>query len=477
MNAAPTHFVDAPGLLLFAFDGTNNKDYGKDNSPSNVVKFRDSYLKDPKEPPMFKDNENITTFAKQKVAYGNFIRQNAFYISGAGTEDKYSGITAPVGDGGVGLTIIDRVNKMIDYLEVYLSNARKNRTNKTTNIKLDIVGFSRGAASARMFASKVAEIMSTGVWYNYETFGGYKTSTRITRRWENTTKALRDCGINFNFNFLGLWDTVPAFGTNTDNDVTDLNSIGMSLSINPLYKKVVHAVAVNENRENFHGRSIFDNPDQAQRYANNETRIERGFLGAHSDIGGGYKEGDLSDVALIFMIQEASEAGLKFVVPNEYFNITNPIVHDSIGVRQSVVNFMPGREFRWVGKDVKLHEGQLQMSSFPHLRLNWQDTKQFQPLVGTNRRRNKFEAIQEQTLKYIDNDIKGNHKFCGQTIICPETEEIIKLKKNDKEGNPSILYSKSHFGEEIQIQNYIKWLQNNGYGLKNLKVNGKLVTP
>lgn len=138
---------------------------------------------------------------------------------------------------------------------------------------------------------------------------------------------------------------------------------------------------------------------------------------------------------------------------------------------------MPGREFRWVGKDVKLHEGQLQMSSFPHLRLNWQDTKQFQPLVGTNRRRNKFEAIQEQTLKYIDNDIKGNHKFCGQTIICPETEEIIKLKKNDKEGNPSILYSKSHFGEEIQIQNYIKWLQNNGYGLKNLKVNGKLVTP
>ncbi|MET0071430.1 MAG: hypothetical protein ABW096_15445 [Candidatus Thiodiazotropha sp.] len=31
--------------------------------------------------------------------------------------------------------------------------------------------------------------------------------------------------------------------------------------------------------------------------ANSTTRIERGFIGAHSDIGGGYAEGDMSDVA------------------------------------------------------------------------------------------------------------------------------------------------------------------------------------
>ena len=477
VNAAPTHFVDAPGLLLFAFDGTGNKDYGAGNSPSNVVKFRDAYLKDENEP---KIDQNY--LKGQKMRFGKFIEQNAFYISGAATDDQYSGITAPMGDGGVGLTIDDRVDKMVEYLYNYLEYIDKNYTGKNKpskpiNINLNTVGFSRGAASARMFASKVTKVMETGVWYTYTTQAGYAL-IRHEKSWKYTNAWLKaNCNINFNFNFMGLWDTVPSFGTDIDNDVKDLNNLGMSLSISNKFKKVVHAVAVNEHRQNFHGRSIFESQKQANDYANSESRIERGFLGAHSDIGGGYKEGDLSDVALIFMIQEASEAGLKFVVPNEYFNITNPIVHDSIGVRQSVVNFMPGREFRWVGKDVKLHEGQLQMSSFPHLRLNWQDTKQFQPLVGTNRRRNKFEAIQEQTLKYIDNDIKGNHKFCGQKIICPETEEIIKLKKNDKEGNPSILYSKSHFGEEIQIQNYIKWLQNNGYGLKNLKVNGKLVTP
>lgn len=34
-------------------------------------------------------------------------------------------------------------------------------------INLDIVGFSRGEASARMFASKVQEIMNNGNWYAY----------------------------------------------------------------------------------------------------------------------------------------------------------------------------------------------------------------------------------------------------------------------------------------------------------------------
>ena len=44
VNAAPTHFVDPPGLLLFAFDGTGNMDYtpkgGSTTYTSNVVKFR-----------------------------------------------------------------------------------------------------------------------------------------------------------------------------------------------------------------------------------------------------------------------------------------------------------------------------------------------------------------------------------------------------------------------------------------------------
>jgi len=34
--------------------------------------------------------------------------------------------------------------------------------------------------------------------------------------------------------------------------------------------------------------------------------------GSHSDIGGGYATGDLSDVALMWMIKQASGQGIKF---------------------------------------------------------------------------------------------------------------------------------------------------------------------
>lgn len=80
---------------------------------------------------------------------------------------------------------------------------------------------------------------------------------------------------------------------------------------------IIHAVAVNEHRGQFHGRSIFNNQAQANEYNNkvlNGTHyLELGFLGAHSDIGGGYKDGDLSNVSLMWMIKQAQEKGsIKF---------------------------------------------------------------------------------------------------------------------------------------------------------------------
>ncbi|MBT3017804.1 MAG: DUF2235 domain-containing protein [Candidatus Thiodiazotropha endolucinida] len=47
--------------------------------------------------------------------------------------------------------------------------------------------------------------------------------------------------------------------------------------------------------------------------ANSATRIERGFIGAHSDIGGSYAEGDLSDVAFMWMVRQAENAGWRWI--------------------------------------------------------------------------------------------------------------------------------------------------------------------
>ena len=475
VNATPTHFIDPPGLLLFAFDGTGNQDYGS-NERSNVVKFRDAYKADPNEPNMFKNG--IHTIDDQSRRFGSFANKNAFYISGAATDDQYSGIEAPLGDGGFGLSIVKRVDKMVEYLHSYLEYVEDNYTGKdkpkkAINIDLDIVGFSRGAASARMFASKVTKIMETGEWYTYGQATNGNPHRKRTQPWKYTNAWLKNnCNVNFNFNFMGLWDTVPSYGGSLDNDVSDLNNFGMSLSIPDRFKKVVHAVAVNEHRAHFHGRSMFDNQAQANRYAHSANRVERGFLGAHSDIGGGYGEGDLSDVSLMWVIQEAKKAGIDFndtlIAKKGWNNVTDPIVHDSVGVELSGINFMPGREFRWVGSDVEMFDGRQQFERFAHLKFNWRDSLEFQSKNTQGEVLRRFEDIERWTREYnrVDQTSTG-HPVCGEVVMCDETEEIVDLKETGAEGNPTILY------KYMQIKDYIAWLKNNGYGLSNLKVKGK----
>lgn len=70
--------------------------------------------------------------------------------------------------------------------------------------------------------------------------------------------------------------------------------------------------------------------------------------------------------------------------------MTNPIVHDSVGVKLSGINFMPGREFRWVGADVKMGKGIQQFERFEHLRFNWADSRQFQPKYANNNTMRRF---------------------------------------------------------------------------------------
>lgn len=196
----------------------------------------------------------------------------------------------------------------------------------------------------------------------------------------------------------------------------------------------------------------------------------------HSDIGGGYKEGDLSDVSLMWVIQEAKKAGIKFddtkIANKGWNNVTNPIVHDSVGVEKSGVNFMPGREFRWVGSDVKMFDGRQQSERFAHLKFNWEDSRQFQP-KGANGTLNRFQQIRDLTLEYNRVDqTKLGHPTCGDVIMCDETQKIVNLKEKDAEGNPTIVYSRS-VGGHINIKGYVAWSKRNGYGLNDLKVNVK----
>ena len=202
----------------------------------------------------------------------------------------------------------------------------------------------------------------------------------------------------------------------------------------------------------------------------NRYRLEKGFLGAHSDIGGGYKDGDLSDVSLVWMANEANKLyknqGIKAEIKlnTDDKRISNPIVHDSIGVERAggTIIFSPSRQFHWAGTENGNIE---QFANIPHLKFNWQNSLSYQPKGAT-----RFNDIR----RLSDDYMSRTFPTCGHIINdCPEVDRIRKFKGLDGEKQPTILYGKGAINNNeryILIQDYINWLKNNGYSLNGLSI-------
>jgi RHS repeat-associated protein len=269
----PLGFIDPDGLILFAFDGTGN-DESNPNTISNVVRFRDMYASD----------EGL-----------------AFYITGPGTEDPRSGIQHPwylggnPADAGASFTGRDRIAFLINDLQRLADD-----TPDEAVLDIDVVGFSRGAAQARDFANQVANATRDG-WYAYTDLAGERQCQRV------------------NLRFMGLFDTVLSVHRGSYN-----------LGIPEAFSHVAHAVAMNEYRSLFPVESIARGQFSAMPVPG-QVRIERGFLGAHSDIGGGFADGDLAKVALVWMVNQANAAGVQMdaLTSEQTTIIANPVLHDS----------------------------------------------------------------------------------------------------------------------------------------------------
>lgn len=104
---------------------------------SNVVRFRDSYMRPAGERP-------------------TPMGEHYYYITGAGENDPHFG-WVPFTDGGNGLSVPSRTYFLINRLFQYLDHLQDLAVSGTT-VELDMIGFSRGAASARVFVNAVQEI-------------------------------------------------------------------------------------------------------------------------------------------------------------------------------------------------------------------------------------------------------------------------------------------------------------------------------
>jgi uncharacterized protein (DUF2235 family) len=205
-------------------------------------------------------------------------------------------------------------------------------------------GFSRGAFTIRVViglilnqglvqADNEAELdrKATAAYREYRR-ERYHTYLRI----EDFFRALRDLFLSKGYSkddnwqvqkvrFVGVWDTVAAYGAPLD-EMTR----GISKWIWPLElpdhtfdrRRVVRAcqaLALDEERTTFHPE-LWDEDTAAlsvsdrsqQRLIKDEQLSQVWFAGVHSNVGGGYPDDALAYIPFVWMITEAQRCGLRF---------------------------------------------------------------------------------------------------------------------------------------------------------------------
>lgn len=223
-------------MALYAFDGTWNSEKTGDNTApnTNVVRFKNAYQAN--------------------------TGDEECYVAGIGTRHKLIGKVI----GGVfGAGELPRLN------EAY---KRLCENWESGDQVVDIIGFSRGAATVLDFCHLVQD--------------------RGIRRAGKNEVIEPDPVIRF----VGLWDVVPAFGLGFFGN--EVLNFGHRLTLpTKRIEYCFHALALDERRPPFIPIRL-------------AGAYEVWFRGVHSDIGGGNGNRALNDVSMKWMMEKAQDAGL-----------------------------------------------------------------------------------------------------------------------------------------------------------------------
>lgn len=249
--------------IVICCDGTGNE-YGKENT--NVVRLFNLIAKDDK-------------------------KQIAFYDPGVGT---YGAVGANTKIGSafnklLGLAFAYGLTKNIeDAYEFLMDNYRQGD-------KIFLFGFSRGAFTVRALAGMLHKcgLLEQGSknLLPYASRMYHKSDAVVARGFKETF--CRECKPHF----IGVWDTVKSVGLIKPRKFPNA-------TLNPDVQFGYHAVSIDEKRSKFRP-NLWDEPA-----ASNQTIEQVWFAGVHSDIGGSYKEQELSDITLRWMLDNAKSHGL-----------------------------------------------------------------------------------------------------------------------------------------------------------------------
>jgi len=253
------------------------------------------------------------------------LPQRTFYLRGVGTSrwDRFRG-------GAFGYGLSDNVKEAYQLIAEHYEPGDE----------LYLFGFSRGAFTARSTAGFVrnAGILRRGHLDRIdEAYDLYRDRTNHPRDVESELFR-RSFSHETRIRCIGVWDTVGALGVPVSgiaaidavNRRWAFHDTGLSSSVDNAFQ----ALAIDEQRRPFQPTLWKQQADSG------DQRLEQvWFSGVHCDVGGGYAQTGLADLALRWMMQRAGECGLAFR-PGQPATAPDPMgsLHDS---RTAVYRLLP----------------------------------------------------------------------------------------------------------------------------------------
>lgn len=125
--------------------------------------------------------------------------------------------------------------------------------------------------------------------------------------------------------FLGLWDTVAAYGLPVDEMTQGVSQWIVPLelpdhTLNPLIERACHALSLDDERTTFHP-VLWSEKNQVTkvkppRFTSDERISQVWFAGVHANVGGGYPDDSLAQIPLYWIMEEARACDLVFKTAN-----------------------------------------------------------------------------------------------------------------------------------------------------------------
>ncbi|MBW8014842.1 MAG: DUF2235 domain-containing protein [Planctomycetes bacterium] len=245
--------------------------------------------------PQERDVTNVVKIVRAlKAKDDNDVEQVVFYDWGVGTGN----VTDKVKGGTLGKGIDKNIQDAYRFLV----------HNYARGDKLFFLGFSRGAYTVRSLTGLIRNcwlLKKTKADKIPEAYSIYRSSQGPDHE---KAKAFRtENAQKVKVEFMGVWDTVGALGIPFEifDRLNKKKYAFHDTSISRIVKYAYQGLAIDEKRKPF-APCIWNTG------GNSRDSEQAWFVGVHSDVGGGYRECGLSDIALKWIVSKASESGLAF---------------------------------------------------------------------------------------------------------------------------------------------------------------------